>query len=336
MGVDVKDKKLLCALELNARASFSEIGKSVGLSKETAANRVKMLERKGIISGFNCILNIAKLGYTGYAVFVRLERVDEKMRAALMRDLQENPVVYWIASLGGNYDLLFAIQAKNIVEFNHALAEIQEKYPNAMTDITISIRAQVYQYRRKYLLQKTDRGNFFFGDVPIEVPIDDADRIILNTLSADARKSIVDIAHETGIVRTTAHHRIKQLEEKGIIQAYSVLIHPEAYGYHVYQLMITTSMMNETIRKRFRMFSAEHPNITFLVDSVGRWNLEITCEVASQGELQALLTQLRSAFHDVITGIEIILTFNYYVKYKPYAGDVRGASHTTKKLNNAR
>jgi len=54
--------KILEALQQNARISFAELGRRVGLSTPAAAERVRRLEEAGIITGYHAALNMSKLG----------------------------------------------------------------------------------------------------------------------------------------------------------------------------------------------------------------------------------------------------------------------------------
>ena len=315
--MDLKDKKILYEIDLAGRAPFSELGKRIGLSKETTNNRVRALEKKGIIQGYNTIINIAQLGYTGYAVFSRFQNITEEKKNEIIADLKKNKSVYWIALLGGNYDLLFAIQARNILEFNRIYSGIQNKYHECLKDNVISIRSHVSQFRRRYLLPKSivEKPPYFGKEIK-EIELDPLDKEILNRISDDARINIVDLAKEVGAARTTVHNRLKDLQKSGIIQGYSTLIHAEKYDYQIYQLMISVNSIDEKTKMRIYQYCLNHPNITFYVDSVGKWNFELTCEVESQSRLQEILTDMRTRFQDIVVNTEIILTFNYYVKYR--------------------
>ena len=48
MNLDIKDKRILTELDINARNTFQQIGKATQLSKETTINRIKNLEKRGI------------------------------------------------------------------------------------------------------------------------------------------------------------------------------------------------------------------------------------------------------------------------------------------------
>ena len=54
--------KILEALQHNARLSFAELGRKVGLSTPATAERVHRLEEAGVITGYHASLNLTKLG----------------------------------------------------------------------------------------------------------------------------------------------------------------------------------------------------------------------------------------------------------------------------------
>ncbi|MGA9585454.1 MAG: Lrp/AsnC family transcriptional regulator [Terracidiphilus sp.] len=63
--------KILEALQQNARVSFAELGRKIGLSTPAVAERVHRLEEAGVITGYHASLDSAKLGVP-IRVLVRL------------------------------------------------------------------------------------------------------------------------------------------------------------------------------------------------------------------------------------------------------------------------
>jgi Lrp/AsnC family leucine-responsive transcriptional regulator len=63
--------KILEGLQQNARQSFAELGRRVGLSTPAVAERVRRLEEAGVITGYHAALDTAKLGVP-IRVLVRL------------------------------------------------------------------------------------------------------------------------------------------------------------------------------------------------------------------------------------------------------------------------
>ena len=62
-SIDFTDRKILSALLSKGRSTFAELAAQVGLTAPTVHDRVKKLERSGIIKGYTAIINPANLGY---------------------------------------------------------------------------------------------------------------------------------------------------------------------------------------------------------------------------------------------------------------------------------
>lgn len=60
-GLDALDNEILNVLKENARATFSEIGEIVGLSRVAVKNRIEIMEEVGIIQGYKAIINPTKI-----------------------------------------------------------------------------------------------------------------------------------------------------------------------------------------------------------------------------------------------------------------------------------
>ncbi len=54
--------KIIEALQHNARLSFAELGRQIGLSTPAVAERVHRLEEAGVITGYHAAVDIARLG----------------------------------------------------------------------------------------------------------------------------------------------------------------------------------------------------------------------------------------------------------------------------------
>src|SRR5579863_8930988 len=62
IALDAIAWKIVEALQQNARVSFAELGRQIGLSTPAVAERVHRLEEADVITGYHASLDSAKLG----------------------------------------------------------------------------------------------------------------------------------------------------------------------------------------------------------------------------------------------------------------------------------
>ena len=75
-GLDALDNKILEVLKKNARATFSEIGEIVGLSRVAVKNRMEAMENRGVIQGYSAIINPIKMPQ-GVKFIIDVEAIPE-------------------------------------------------------------------------------------------------------------------------------------------------------------------------------------------------------------------------------------------------------------------
>ena len=68
--------------------------------------------------------------------------------------------------------------------------------------------------------------------------MDDVDRKIIRLLQEDARKSFNKIADRLGIAVGTAYNRVKNLEEKGVLKGYTIMLDSYKLGYGLTALIL--------------------------------------------------------------------------------------------------
>jgi Lrp/AsnC family leucine-responsive transcriptional regulator len=69
--IDEIDWKILKELQINARISFAELGRRVGLTTPAVIERIRKLEDAGIITGYRAEIDTAKVGLP-ITAFIRM------------------------------------------------------------------------------------------------------------------------------------------------------------------------------------------------------------------------------------------------------------------------
>ena len=85
-ALDQIDRRIIAALQLNGRISWRELGDQVHLSATSVGERVRRLEREGVLAGYRALVDLTVLGKGFRAVVevqLRPEVVPEDFEAAL-------------------------------------------------------------------------------------------------------------------------------------------------------------------------------------------------------------------------------------------------------------
>ncbi|MCE4617523.1 MAG: Lrp/AsnC family transcriptional regulator [Desulfurococcales archaeon] len=119
--VDEKDMKIIEKLEKNARVSFSEIAKELGISDVAVMKRIRKLEQDGVIRKYTIKINHKKLGYNMVSL-TGFEVEPEYLFDVLKKVAAMEPVKF-LALTSGDHSVMAEIWARNQEE----LAKIHEE-----------------------------------------------------------------------------------------------------------------------------------------------------------------------------------------------------------------
>ena len=134
-NLDHTDWKLLFELERDARQSFSELGRKVGLSQPATAERIKALESSGIIRGYRVDVDRDKLGFTIEA-FIRIETEGDKCRG-LQQIVSQLPEVLECHRVTGEGSYIVRAALRSIGELE-ALIDRLLPFGSPTTSIVLS------------------------------------------------------------------------------------------------------------------------------------------------------------------------------------------------------
>ncbi len=89
-----------------------------------------------------------------------------------------------------------------------------------------------------------------------------ADCKLLNALQQDVRSSQIDLAEFSGLSRTSVWRRIRELEDKGVIEKQVALLNPKALGLQIHVLLSVTMVEHsDTVRTAFESHVQQLPEV---------------------------------------------------------------------------
>jgi Lrp/AsnC family leucine-responsive transcriptional regulator len=135
--MDTLDKKALALLMRHGRATWAELGETLGLSAPSAADRVRKLEEAKVITGYAAVLDATAVGYPLTAfIFVTLSA--QRNRSAFLRAIAKMPQVTECHHVAGDDDYLLKARCRTTADLDDLLAkQLKEKLGIARTRTTI-------------------------------------------------------------------------------------------------------------------------------------------------------------------------------------------------------
>src|SRR5260370_12690017 len=79
--LDDNDRRLIEALDRNARTSIADLARLIGLSPQSTSDRVRRLEDLGVVTGFTVRLDPAALGL-GIGAYIRVRPTMRELHPA--------------------------------------------------------------------------------------------------------------------------------------------------------------------------------------------------------------------------------------------------------------
>ena len=139
--------------------------------------------------------------------------------------------------------------------------------------------------------------------------VDDLDRDIVRALATDGRMSFTDLGKLTGLSTSAVHHRVRRLEQRGVLAGYRAIVDATALGLPLTAFIELTPLDQsapDDIPERLR----DLDEVEAIHAVAGEANYMIKVRVDTPGTLEQLLGLLR-AKAGVSTRTTIVLSTPY-------------------------
>lgn len=140
--VDRTDEMILRLLQENARRSFSELGRRVGLSTNAAAARVRRLEAEGIILGYTVLTGKDAPGPRGgLEVFIDVRLDAATDNDTFTRTIESIDEIIDAVHMTGPYDYLLRAYTADTGTLDKLLRQLKREYGAAQTQTRVALRS---------------------------------------------------------------------------------------------------------------------------------------------------------------------------------------------------
>lgn len=322
--LDLKDKKILCELDLDSRKSISDIAKNVKMSKQAVEYRINNLLKEKVISNFYAVVDMYKLGYTIYRVALKFQNISLEKEQEFSDSLRKKEGVGSIITLNGKWDMAFFVLAKNIIDFEKISSNAINKYGSYISDKFVSVITALHTFRSRYLYEdaikkELDKVELVIGNEMKEEKIDEGDIKILKLLSVNARTPLIEIATKSKMSPKTAKNKIKSLIGRGIICGFKTSINGDIFEYDHYKVFLYLQKSNDDREKELLSYLRKIHGVVYCTKAVGICDIEFEIKVKSVEEFYNKINQLKRDFPNLIKDYEsLIILKEELINYFPF------------------
>lgn len=117
--IDEIDRKIILLLRGNAKLSIKEVAHEIGMTKTPVYERIKKLEKSGIIEKYVAVINDKKLN-NGMFIFCSVSLEVQKLKEIenFKQEIKKLPEVLECYLMGGANDFLLKVMVRDLDEYH--------------------------------------------------------------------------------------------------------------------------------------------------------------------------------------------------------------------------
>jgi Lrp/AsnC family transcriptional regulator, leucine-responsive regulatory protein len=144
ISLDDMDLRILRVLHRDARASFQEIGKQVGLSASPCWQRIRRMEQAGVLRGYAARIDLPKLGFNDTLIVqLTLHNHSEDVLQAFEAALAQIPEVIEAYLVSGEHDYFVRIAVRDTRDYERLLREKLYRIPELRHSVSTFVLRQL-------------------------------------------------------------------------------------------------------------------------------------------------------------------------------------------------
>ncbi len=318
--LDFYDRNLLYELDKDSSQPISKLAKKLRRSKQFVLYRMKKLEETGIITGYQAIIDMSKIGYFTFRIYFKFQKMTREDGEKFVAHIRENLDQVWtITSMHGKWDYALFLGVNSINELHGAWDNIMLHYKEKIKSYNISVYSPIHNFNRKFFLNHTKRKietvERIYGAEEKE-KIEEKDWKLIKAYAIDVRKSSLDLAKKLNLSPETVRKRIKNLEKRKIIVGYKLGLDTDNLGYDTYRIDLHLSSTKQN--KKLFNYCKSHKNIYQINNSIGGADFEIEIGVNDFFHMVKLIDEIKKEFKDVVNDADHFGFSTFHVlKYIP-------------------
>lgn len=317
--LDIKDKRILFELLKNARIPYNRIAKSAKLSNDAVKYRINKLLKGGLFLGSAAIVNFSGIGYHWNIVLLQMKNFHKETEELLTDFFKKIPNVLKVMKCSGRWDLQLDVIYQSLIEFEDIINKIKSEFEIKEIETLRVLKEDKYHQLPLQFFKEINREHI---EVPYgrvdefcfeQLELDEKDKIIIEMLTLDGRKSLIDIADKINLSSDGTKNRIQNLVKSKIIRGYMPIFNSTLIGYDVYLLFFRLKKPSKSLIS----FLKTNPNVLSIYRTGDKYNLFVDLAAKDPGDFNRILIEIRTKFKEIIEDYESLLALKEF-KYSDY------------------
>ncbi len=141
---DAIDRRILDELQVNGRLSIVELANRVNLTKTPCSERVKRLEKSGVIEQYRAILNPNLIEMKQVTlVHITLNQTSDNALEEFNKAVTDIPEIESCMLIAGQFDYVLKVRTRDISHFREILGEAIGKLPGVRQSNSFAVMETV-------------------------------------------------------------------------------------------------------------------------------------------------------------------------------------------------
>ena len=309
--LDLKDRKLLSSIEMDARTPLTQLAKKLKLSKQVVKYRMDRLQKENLIQSYYAVIDLNKLKQTIYVVYFKLANITSSIEQTWYNKLNSDKAVMGFSKNSGNFDLTIVIKALNNHELNEVITRITKGQGQFITRKIITSEIESTYFNLNIIYDEAKSFEASTSDnQDVHINVDALDYKIIQEMS-NCRTNLATIANKLKISANSVKNRLRKLEKEKIIICYKTKINYEKLGYLHFRAILRIFDFDDKTYLRLKEFLKMQGHTESISKYIGYGDIDFRFYVQDMSQYQEFMTHLKDSFPKEITEIEAMQIFDW-------------------------
>ena len=140
------EEQILHELAKNARTSATEIAEVCSVSTDTVLSKIRRLEKEGVISRYNLVLNHEALGRLFYKVMINANHISPERQQEFLDHCRRKANIAFMVNTLGQWDYEFDVEVATVAEHRELMMDLTKNFSDVIRDYQSVSISKIHKY----------------------------------------------------------------------------------------------------------------------------------------------------------------------------------------------